>query len=60
MGTVGDPYDNAMAEAFFATLETEMLMRQTFPHRGAAWLAVFSPSRGSIHWNEWHRGGRHG
>ncbi len=41
MGTVGDAYDNAMAEAFFATLETELLMRQTFPHRGAARLAVF-------------------
>ncbi len=41
MGTVGDAYDNAMAEAFFATLETELLMRQTFPHRGAARLAGF-------------------
>jgi putative transposase len=41
MGTVGDAYDNAMAEAFFATLETELLMRRTFPHRGAARLAVF-------------------
>ncbi len=41
MGTVGDAYDNALAEAFFATLETELLMRQTFPHRGAARLAVF-------------------
>ncbi len=41
MGSVGDAYDNALAEAFFATLETELLMRQTFPHRGAARLAVF-------------------
>lgn len=40
MGT-GDAYDNAMAEAFFATLETELLMRQTFPHRGAARFAIF-------------------
>ena len=30
-----------MAEAFFATLETELLMRQSFPNRGAARLAVF-------------------
>ncbi len=30
-----------MAEAFFGTLETELPMRHTFPHRGAARLAVF-------------------
>lgn len=41
MGTVGDAYDNAMAEAFFATLETELLMRQTFATRSAARLALF-------------------
>ncbi len=41
MGTVGDAYDNAMAEAFFATLETELLGRQAFSNRGAARLAVF-------------------
>ena len=27
MGTVGDAYDNAMAESFFATLERELLDR---------------------------------
>jgi len=41
MGTVGDAYDNAMAEAFFATLEVELLMRQTFATRSAARLALF-------------------
>jgi putative transposase len=41
MGQRADAYDNAMAEAFFATLETELLVRQTFPHRGAARVAVF-------------------
>jgi putative transposase len=41
MGRVGNAYDNAMAEAFFATLETELLMRRTFPHRGAARAALF-------------------
>ena len=41
MGKVGDAYDNALAEAFFATLETELLMRQSFPNRGAARLALF-------------------
>jgi len=41
MGRVGNAYDNAMAEAFFATLETELLTRRTFPHRGAARAALF-------------------
>jgi putative transposase len=41
MGRTGSAYDNAMAEAFFATLETELLMRQSFANRSAARLAVF-------------------
>jgi putative transposase len=41
MGAVGDAYDNALAEAFFATLETELLMRHTFATREAARLALF-------------------
>ena len=41
MGSIGDAYDNALAEAFFATLETELLMRQTFATRKAARLALF-------------------
>lgn len=41
MGRVGNAYDNAMAEAFFATLETELLTRRPFPHRGAARAALF-------------------
>jgi Integrase core domain len=41
MGSVGDAYDNALAEAFFATLETELLMRHTFVTRKAARLALF-------------------
>jgi putative transposase len=41
MGAVGDAYDNALAEAFFATLETELLMRRTFATRKAARLALF-------------------
>jgi putative transposase len=41
MGSVGDAYDNALAEAFFATLETELLMRQSFATRTAARLALF-------------------
>ena len=30
MGTVGDAYDNAMAESFFATLECELIARRTW------------------------------
>jgi putative transposase len=30
-GRVGDCYDNAMVESFFATLETELLDRNRFP-----------------------------
>ena len=41
MGSRGDAYDKALAESFFATLETELLMRQSFPNRGAARLAIF-------------------
>lgn len=29
-GTVGDAYDNAMAESFFATLECERIDRRTY------------------------------
>lgn len=41
MGSVGDCFDNAMAEAFFATLETELIDRQTFRTRTEARIAVF-------------------
>lgn len=41
MGSVGDCYDNAMAESFFATLECELLARQPFPTQLAARTALF-------------------
>ena len=41
MGSVGDCYDNAMAESFFATLECELLARQPFPTQFAARTALF-------------------
>ncbi len=41
MGSTGDAYDNAMAESFFASLETELLDRRTFRTRADARLAVF-------------------
>jgi putative transposase len=41
MGSVGDCFDNAMCESFFATLECELLDRTRFVDRAAAELAVF-------------------
>jgi putative transposase len=41
MGSVGDAYDNAMAESFFATLECELLDRTRFQTQREAYLAVF-------------------
>ena len=41
MGSVGDAYDNALCESFFATLECELLERNRFRNRGQARLAVF-------------------
>jgi putative transposase len=41
MGSVGDCFDNALAESFFATLECELLDRTVFENRNAARLAIF-------------------
>ena len=41
MGSVGDAYDNAMCESFFATLECELLDRRRFKTRAEARIAVF-------------------
>ena len=41
MGSTGDAYDNAMAESFFATLETELIDRSSWRSRADARLAVF-------------------
>ncbi|MDA0684825.1 MAG: IS3 family transposase [Bacteroidetes bacterium] len=40
-GSVGDCYDNAMAESFFATLETELLDRKRFRNKSEARIALF-------------------
>ena len=42
MGSVGDAYDNAMCESFFATLECELLDRCYLPTMAAARREVFS------------------
>ena len=41
MGSVGDAYDNAMCESFFATLECELLDRKRFKTQAEARMAVF-------------------
>ena len=41
MGSVGDCFDNAMCESFFATLECELLDRRKFKTQAEARLAIF-------------------
>jgi putative transposase len=52
LGSVGDAYDNAMAESFFATLERELLDRRRFRTQAEAKLAVFEWIEG---WYNSHR-----
>jgi putative transposase len=42
MGSVGDTYDNAMAESFFASLECELIDRRSFQTNADARLAWFT------------------
>lgn len=42
MGSVGDAYDNAMAESFFSSLEAELLARRRFASQVEARMATFS------------------
>ncbi len=41
MGSVGDAFDNALMESFWATLQTELLDRQTWPTRSSLRSAIF-------------------
>ena len=52
LGSVGDAFDNAMAESFFATLERELLDRRRFKTQAEAKLAVFEWIEG---WYNPHR-----
>lgn len=52
MGSVGDAYDNAMAESLFATLERELLSRRRFKSQAEAKMAVFEWIEG---WYNLHR-----
>jgi hypothetical protein len=40
MGSIGDAYDNAMCESFFATLECELLDKRRFKTQAEARIAV--------------------
>ena len=42
MGTVGDAYDNAMAESLFASLEGELIAHNSFQSKAQARMAVFT------------------
>jgi putative transposase len=46
MGSVGDAYDNALCESFFATLECELLDRRRFTSQAQARMAVFTFIKG--------------
>ena len=52
MGSVGDCYDNAMCESFFATLECELIDRSCFRTRAEARMAIFDYIEG---WYNPHR-----
>ena len=52
MGSVGDCYDNALAESFFATLECELLQRSCFQSHSYAKRALFEYIEG---WYNPHR-----
>ncbi len=42
MGSVGDAYDNALCESFFATLECELIERRSFRTKAEARMAIFN------------------
>jgi putative transposase len=52
MGSVGDCFDNAMCESFFATLECELLDRRRLKTQSEARMAVFEFIEG---WYNPHR-----
>jgi putative transposase len=53
MGSTGDCFDNALAEAFFASLECELIDRHCFPTRAVAQHEVFDWIEGW--YNPWRR-----
>lgn len=56
MGSVGDCFDNAMCESFFATLECELLNRRTFKTVEEAKMSVFDYIEGWYNTRRRHSG----
>jgi putative transposase len=55
-GSVGDAYDNAMCESFFASLECELLDRRRFRTQAEARMAVFQYIEGFYNPRRRHSG----
>ncbi len=61
MGSVGDAYDNAMAESFFASLECELIDRRSWKNKTEAGLASPGSSHGTTQlpgipaWDTYHQ-----
>ena len=56
MGSVGDAYDNAMAESFFASLECELIDRRSWKSFAEARMAVFTWIEGWYNPRRRHKG----
>jgi len=56
MGSVGDCFDNAMCESFFASLECELLWQNSFRSRLEARLAIFDFIEGWYNTQRRHSG----
>ena len=56
MGSVGDCYDNALCESFFATFECELIGWDTFASRSEARLSVFEFIEGCYNPDRLHSG----
>ena len=52
VGSVGDCFDNAMCESFFATLECELIDRRSFKNQAETKLTIFEYIEG---WYNPHR-----
>jgi len=59
MGSVGDCYDNAMCESFFATLECELIDRSIFRTHDEARYAIFDFIEGFYNTRRRHSGLRY-
>ena len=56
MGSVGDAYDNAMAESFFASLKCELIDRRSWKSFAEARMAVFTWIEGWYNPRRRHKG----